>query len=34
MGEIPLLSRAEEIDAAKRIEASRTRYRNSLLASD
>ena len=34
MGEIPLLSRAEEIEAAKQIEASRTRYRNSLLASD
>ncbi len=34
MGEIPLLSRAEEIESAKQIEASRTRYRNSLLASD
>ncbi len=34
MGEIPLLSRAEEVEAAKQIEASRTRYRNSLLASD
>jgi len=34
MGEIPLLSRAEEIDAAKQIEKTRTRYRNSMLASD
>jgi RNA polymerase primary sigma factor len=34
MGEIPLLSRAEEIAAAKQIEATRTRFRNSLLAND
>ncbi len=34
MGEIPLLTRPEEIAAAKRIEKSRTRFRNSLLATD
>ena len=34
MGEISLLSRAEEIAAAKQIEATRTRFRNSLLAND
>ena len=34
MGEIPLLNRAEEVAAAKRIEAARTRYRRSLLAND
>ena len=34
MGEIPLLSRAEEVAAAKRIERTRTRFRNSVLASD
>ena len=34
MGEIPLLSRGEEVDAAKRIERSRTRFRHNLLASD
>jgi RNA polymerase primary sigma factor len=34
MGEIPLLNRAQEIESAKRIEASRTRFRLSLLASD
>ena len=34
MGEIPLLSRREEIAAAKRIESSRTRFRVSLLATD
>ncbi|MCE9605695.1 MAG: sigma-70 family RNA polymerase sigma factor [Planctomycetia bacterium] len=34
MGEIPLLNRAEEIDSAKRIEWTRTRYRRSLLAND
>ena len=32
MGEIPLLSRAEELAAAKRIERSRQRFRNSMLA--
>lgn len=34
MGEIPLLTRDEEIAAARKIERSRTRYRRSLLASD
>lgn len=34
MGEIPLLTRDEEISAARKIERSRTRYRRSLLASD
>ncbi len=34
MGEIPLLNRAEEVAAAKRIESARTRYRRSLLAND
>jgi len=34
MGEIPLLTRAEEIESAKAIELTRTRYRNSMLASD
>ena len=34
MGEIPLLSRAQEIACAKRIEATRTRFRHSMLASD
>jgi len=34
MGEIPLLTRAEEITSAKRIEYTRTKFRNSLLASD
>ena len=34
MGEIPLLNRAEEIDSAKRIEYTRTKYRRSLLAND
>ena len=34
MGEIPLLSRMEEIGAAKQIEATRTRFRTSVLASD
>ncbi|HEV3417540.1 MAG TPA: sigma-70 factor domain-containing protein, partial [Pirellulales bacterium] len=34
MGEIPLLSRAEEIAAAKEIERTRTRFRHSMLASD
>ena len=34
MGNIPLLTREEEITAAKRIEATRTCYRHSLLAND
>lgn len=34
MGEIPLLTRAEEIEAARQIEESRTRYRDWMLASD
>ncbi len=34
MGEIPLLSRQEEVSAAKRIEMTRTDYRNWMLASD
>jgi RNA polymerase primary sigma factor len=34
MGEIPLLTRKEEIAAAKRIEKSRTHFRNALLATD
>jgi RNA polymerase primary sigma factor len=34
MGEIPLLSRAEEISAAKDIERTRTRFRTTMLASD
>jgi len=34
MGGIPLLSRAEEIEAAKRIERTRTQFRTSLLAND
>ncbi len=34
MGEIPLLSRAEEIASAKEIERTRTHFRNSMLASD
>jgi len=34
MGEIPLLTRAEEIRSARAIEASRTAYRNGLLAND
>ncbi|HEX3659718.1 MAG TPA: sigma-70 family RNA polymerase sigma factor [Pirellulales bacterium] len=34
MGEIPLLTRAQEVDSAKRIEVARTRFRNSLMASD
>jgi len=34
MGEIPMLSRAEEVAAAKQIEATQRRYRNHLLASD
>ncbi|MFW6170506.1 MAG: RNA polymerase sigma factor RpoD/SigA [Planctomycetota bacterium] len=34
MGEIPLLKRVEEVDAAKQIERTRTRYRHSMLAND
>ena len=34
MGEIPLLTRKEEIKAAKRIERSRARFRQSMLATD
>jgi len=34
MGEIPLLTRAEEIAAAKRIERARTRFRHCMLATD
>ncbi len=34
MGRIPLLTREEEIDSAKKIEATRERFRNSLLATD
>ena len=34
MGEIPLLSRQEEIAAAKQIECTRTRFRHSMLATD
>ena len=34
MGEISLLTRQEEIDAAKQIESSRTRFRNSMLTSE
>ncbi|MCE9545439.1 MAG: sigma-70 family RNA polymerase sigma factor [Planctomycetia bacterium] len=34
MGEIPMLSRAEEVSSAKKIEATQRRYRNHMLASD
>jgi RNA polymerase primary sigma factor len=34
MGEIPLLTREEEISLAKRIESTRTRYREKVLESD
>jgi RNA polymerase primary sigma factor len=34
MGEIPLLDRAQEISAAKKIESARRRFRHSMLASD
>ncbi len=34
MGEIPLLSRSEEIESAKEIEHTRTHFRHSMLASD
>jgi RNA polymerase primary sigma factor len=34
MGQIPLLNRTEEVDAAKRIERTRQRYRHNILATD
>jgi RNA polymerase primary sigma factor len=34
MGEIPLLTRAEELTAARAIEKTRTRFRHNMLASD
>ena len=34
MGEIPLLSRREEVAAAKRIERARVRFRNGMMATD
>ncbi len=34
MGEIPLLSRAEELTAAQAIERTRTRFRDHMLACD
>jgi RNA polymerase primary sigma factor len=34
MGEIPLLNRDEEVSAAQKIEMTRTRFRNSMLATD
>jgi RNA polymerase primary sigma factor len=34
MGEIPLLTRPQEIASAKQIECTRTRYRHSMLATD
>jgi len=34
MGEIPLLSRKEELKAAQRIERTRARFRNTVLATD
>jgi RNA polymerase primary sigma factor len=34
MGEIPLLSRREEVSAARRIDAGRMRYRHAMLATD
>jgi hypothetical protein len=34
MGEIPMLSRAEEIESAKEIESTRTRFRHSMLCND
>ena len=34
MGQIPLLSRDEEISAAKEIDATRLQYRNTMLATD
>ena len=34
MGEIPLLTRDQEITAARKIEATRTRFRHHMLATD
>jgi RNA polymerase primary sigma factor len=34
MGEIPMLSRADEIDSARRIEVTRRRFRNLMLGND
>ena len=34
MGEIPMLTRAEEIDAARQIERTRMRFRHAMMASD
>lgn len=34
MGRIPLLSRAEEVDAAMKIDDARFLFRNSMLATD
>jgi RNA polymerase primary sigma factor len=34
MGEIPLLTRQQELNSAKRIEGTRTRYRNWMVATD
>ena len=34
MGEIPMLSRADEISSARRIEETRTRFRHLLLGND
>jgi len=34
MGEIPMLSRREEVTAARKIERARTRFRDSMLATD
>jgi len=34
MGEIPLLTREQEVSAAKKIEYSRTRFRDNMIASD
>jgi RNA polymerase primary sigma factor len=34
MGEIPMLSRADEIDSARRIEETRTRFRQLMLCND
>ena len=34
MGEIPMLTRPEEIDSAKAIESSRTRFRRTMLCND
>ncbi len=34
MGEIPMLSRADEISSARRIEITRTRFRNLMLGND